>query len=448
MSNGASTPIDFSQTLAAFLASAVSDGTWDDVIEALKVDQSAAQATDITENAGQLWANVVDDMFKATWDKFFSSRKLWAFADATARDNSGSSVGVQVNDICNLNGTDELFYCATVAAGSSTWIAFAGGGTPPKTLQEVDWVPGAGSQTFAASVNDLVVISDFGGDSPGGRPLDISLPATANDGDTIAVKYLGAPDDQPINISAGGATLVDQPFPPGFAATVTAFDPAAVNWASFYAEWQYQALTPGNGWLLVSYWQDQPTGGGGEVNTSSNLGGGEDLAAPKVGADLPFKSLTAGPGVSLSSTANEVEISSPIAPLVIPSALSFPLLSTTFGVNAVANTLALANILSPAAAPGDPAIFGPVSFGVLASTLEPGADIVVRAPFPGSPSSSIVVTLAGKAPGPNPAFTLFNLTVTATYGQVGVIDSVAVFCRNPVSGRETFAGWISTVLGV
>ena len=50
MSNGASTPIDFSQTLAAFLASAVSDGTWDDVIEALKVDQSAAQATDITEN--------------------------------------------------------------------------------------------------------------------------------------------------------------------------------------------------------------------------------------------------------------------------------------------------------------------------------------------------------------------------------------------------------------
>ena len=42
--------------------------------------------------------------------------------------------------------------CYRLARGS------AGGGTPPKTLQEVDWVPGAGSQTFAASVNDLVII--------------------------------------------------------------------------------------------------------------------------------------------------------------------------------------------------------------------------------------------------------------------------------------------------
>lgn len=46
----------------------------------------------------------------------------------------------------------------------------------------------------------------------------------------------------------------------------------------------------------------------GEANTSSNLGSGTGLAAPKVGADLPFKSLVGGTNVTLSSTANTVTI--------------------------------------------------------------------------------------------------------------------------------------------
>lgn len=53
---------------------------------------------------------------------------------------------------------------------------------------------------------------------------------------------------------------------------------------------------------------DATGAGGGEVNTSSNLGTGEGVAAPKSGVDLPFKSLVAAGSVALSSDANEITI--------------------------------------------------------------------------------------------------------------------------------------------
>lgn len=54
-------------------------------------------------------------------------------------------------------------------------------------------------------------------------------------------------------------------------------------------------------------------GGGGEANTTSNVGGGEGLALPKVVVDLPFKSLIGGTGITLSSTATEITITSTIS---------------------------------------------------------------------------------------------------------------------------------------
>lgn len=55
--------IDFSIPLATWLSSAVSDGTWSNVAQDLKVDEpgQAAPATAISTAAGQLWANMVDD---------------------------------------------------------------------------------------------------------------------------------------------------------------------------------------------------------------------------------------------------------------------------------------------------------------------------------------------------------------------------------------------------
>jgi hypothetical protein len=71
--------------------------------------------------------------------------------------------------------------------------------------------------------------------------------------------------------------------------------------------------------------------GGGEANTSSNLGAGVGLAAPKVGVDLPFKSLI-GSGLTITSDANTVTLTVPPAPVVRPSVIFTGL--TTYNVTA------------------------------------------------------------------------------------------------------------------
>jgi len=48
--------------------------------------------------------------------------------------------------------------------------------------------------------------------------------------------------------------------------------------------------------------------GGGEANTASNLGSGEEVFAQKVGVDLQFKSLVAGPGITLTPSSTEIAI--------------------------------------------------------------------------------------------------------------------------------------------
>jgi len=49
-------------------------------------------------------------------------------------------------------------------------------------------------------------------------------------------------------------------------------------------------------------------GGGGEINTASNLGAGEGVFAQKTAQDLEFKSLVAGSGISLGSTGTEITV--------------------------------------------------------------------------------------------------------------------------------------------
>jgi len=49
-------------------------------------------------------------------------------------------------------------------------------------------------------------------------------------------------------------------------------------------------------------------GGGGEINTASNLGTGEDVFFQKTGVDLEFKSLVAGTNVTLTSDDDEITI--------------------------------------------------------------------------------------------------------------------------------------------
>lgn len=49
---------------------------------------------------------------------------------------------------------------------------------------------------------------------------------------------------------------------------------------------------------------------GGEVNTASNLGAGEGVYASKSGANLQFKSFTAGSNITLTGSGTEIEIAS------------------------------------------------------------------------------------------------------------------------------------------
>ena len=51
--------------------------------------------------------------------------------------------------------------------------------------------------------------------------------------------------------------------------------------------------------------------GASAVSTSSNTGGGEGVALPAVGSDLPFKSITSGGGCTITSNGTEIIITVP-----------------------------------------------------------------------------------------------------------------------------------------
>jgi hypothetical protein len=291
MSNGPSSPVDFSQELSAFLASAVSNGTWADVIDALKVDAVPAQATDITAVAGQLWANVQDDLFKATWERLFSARKLWAFADAPARDGTGSDQGLAVGDVCTLTDTPGSFFvCDTVAATTSTWLPAggSGGGLQPLVVQEAVWSAGVGTQVEAVPVGAVLYAIPGGGESS--RPFQAQLPDSASVGERVGFQFFGAPELQPIEITTPSGTLsIEGPVSTG--TLVTLFDATGELFDTAYLVWEYQIVLGSPVWKLVNYHQEPKAGGDGDGDGDGDLQG-------EVIFDLDF---TAGPTLDLKA---------------------------------------------------------------------------------------------------------------------------------------------------
>lgn len=153
MANPVSPILIDAETLAQFLAKAVSDGTWDDVIETLKVDEPGkeAAASQISVAAGQLWSNVGDDLFKLTYQALHKAEKVWRAANAAARDGLGSDNGLALGDLGFVVSPPGLFYCSAVLGpASSTWTAVSGGGGPTPVVNVF-----ADNTTFDVPIGDV-----------------------------------------------------------------------------------------------------------------------------------------------------------------------------------------------------------------------------------------------------------------------------------------------------
>jgi len=61
---------DFTIPLATFLATAISDGDWGDVLDVEKVDEvgKLVPASQIKDAAGELWVNLIDDVVQKVWE--------------------------------------------------------------------------------------------------------------------------------------------------------------------------------------------------------------------------------------------------------------------------------------------------------------------------------------------------------------------------------------------
>jgi hypothetical protein len=155
-----------SLSLADLLATAVSDGTYSDVVETTKTDASgqAAAATDIAEYGGQLISNLWDDATIRVVQMYDRGTKVWLPADAAARDAIGSDDDLEANALCMLADTKALYYCVSVDGGSaSTWAALPASGNisgPGATTDHaiVRWDGAVGGVVQ----NSVVIVSDAG----------------------------------------------------------------------------------------------------------------------------------------------------------------------------------------------------------------------------------------------------------------------------------------------
>lgn len=179
---------DFTQTLSAFEGSPVSDGTWSDVVVALKIDEpgNGAVATQIDTAAGQLWSNMVDDYIRATYPTFYLGTKVWRVADAAGRDALGSTDGLATDDVAYTEDENRL-YAATGVLGpsSSTWRAIRT--EAPLTLDQ-----------FISNAFGVATVNDF---SPGGAwPATHVLRLTPNGGGTTLTGLLAGEAGQLVRI--------------------------------------------------------------------------------------------------------------------------------------------------------------------------------------------------------------------------------------------------------
>lgn len=161
------TPLSKNVSLANFLATVVSDGTYNDIVNVTKVDSgSPTPASQINEYGGELWANLIDQLFVTTYQQaIYKAAKWWACADATDRTSLGSGDALEVNDLAFQLSDATLWYCDAVTGGSSsTWTVI--GSVSADVVGPASSTDNAVARFDSTSgkllQNSLVIISDTG----------------------------------------------------------------------------------------------------------------------------------------------------------------------------------------------------------------------------------------------------------------------------------------------
>jgi hypothetical protein len=163
----ANSPNRITRTLSLqdFLSQAISDGTFNNVLETIKVDTAGAvPATAVPNFGGQLIANLWDDTTKRVIQDYYKGVKLWSVADATERDALGSDDDLAVDDLLFKRDDTTVWVCSGVLGGSSSsWnpIAATGnvagpGSSTDNAIARFDGISGTVIQ------NSLVTVSDTG----------------------------------------------------------------------------------------------------------------------------------------------------------------------------------------------------------------------------------------------------------------------------------------------
>lgn len=226
------------ETLAQFLAKSISDGTYANVLQALKVDQSgeAAAATDIVNAAGQLWSNMTDDFVIAAYPLMRSV-----------------SLGVGVR---------------LVETASPTF-----GGTPP-------------ALTYTLAGDERLRFTDQG--LPPGNTLTITLPAisTLSPGQEVSLRLPSGNPISAITLTPDASDTIVDPAtglpvgPPGTALVIA----VGTYSSGVNLTWQMVASTPNATWSF-EYDNAGSGSGGGDWPTTLAAGrtsGGND---PQITSD-------------------------------------------------------------------------------------------------------------------------------------------------------------------
>ena len=180
----------------------------------------------------------------------------------------------------SLNDLSDVTIGAPASSSVGT-LRVLGDANTDGTYTVINWTPPTGSG--ATSLNEL---SD----------VDIGTPSATS---TATLRILG-------DLNTNGTYNAFDWTPPDNGATsLNGLSDVTIGTATVTSTPTLRVLGDLNedGIYTVFDWSP-PSAGGGEINTSSNDGGGIELALPKSGVDLPFKTFAQGNRLSINDAAN------------------------------------------------------------------------------------------------------------------------------------------------